>query len=148
MKSLQRADDRQTLLARLDRISDMTLPQWGSLTAERMLAHLGESMKMATGAIDVKAKSKLLLRTFPVKHLIVYLLPFPKGVPTSPELLAGACGSVDAARAEIRRLFDEFAARSASGRWPSHPTFGLLTARQWGVLTYRHFDHHLRQFGV
>jgi len=26
--------------------------------------------------------------------------------------------------------------------------FGRLSAKQWGVLMYRHVDHHLRQFGV
>ena len=25
---------------------------------------------------------------------------------------------------------------------------GTLTAQQWGILAYRHTDHHLRQFGA
>jgi len=41
-----------------------------------------------------------------------------------------------------------FATQSRSRVWPEHPAFGRLTARQWGVLGYRHTDHHLRQFGV
>lgn len=28
------------------------------------------------------------------------------------------------------------------------PAFGRLTRPAWGVLSYRHIDHHLRQFGV
>ena len=31
---------------------------------------------------------------------------------------------------------------------PETPAFGPLSARGWGVLTYRHLDHHLLQFGV
>ena len=32
--------------------------------------------------------------------------------------------------------------------WPDHPAFGALSRRAWGVLIYRHMDHHLRQFGA
>jgi hypothetical protein len=31
---------------------------------------------------------------------------------------------------------------------PVHPLFGPLTWREWGVATYKHADHHLRQFGA
>ena len=31
---------------------------------------------------------------------------------------------------------------------PVHPAFGDITTQAWGVLAYRHTDHHLRQFGV
>jgi hypothetical protein len=31
---------------------------------------------------------------------------------------------------------------------PAHPFFGPLNGRQWGVFCFRHFDHHLSQFGV
>ena len=30
----------------------------------------------------------------------------------------------------------------------AHPAFGKLSPRAWGVLAWRHTDHHLRQFGV
>ncbi len=29
-----------------------------------------------------------------------------------------------------------------------HPFFGKLTYEEWGVLIYKHFNHHLKQFGV
>lgn len=29
-----------------------------------------------------------------------------------------------------------------------HPFFGSMDDSQWGVLQYKHLDHHLRQFGV
>ena len=40
------------------------------------------------------------------------------------------------------------ASKSPTEVWPEHPAFGSLTHRAWGVLKYRHADHHLRQFGV
>ncbi len=29
-----------------------------------------------------------------------------------------------------------------------HPSFGPMSARDWDVLQYRHFDHHLTQFSA
>ena len=29
----------------------------------------------------------------------------------------------------------------------THPFFGSMTRPSWGILAYRHFDHHFRQFG-
>ncbi|MGH9801334.1 MAG: DUF1569 domain-containing protein, partial [Blastocatellia bacterium] len=31
---------------------------------------------------------------------------------------------------------------------PEHPAFGKLSTKDWGALTYKHMDHHFRQFGV
>ena len=36
----------------------------------------------------------------------------------------------------------------SDAEWQEHPAFGRLARRAWGVLAYRHLDHHLRQFGV
>jgi hypothetical protein len=30
----------------------------------------------------------------------------------------------------------------------SHPFFGQMSRTEWGRLTWKHLDHHLRQFGV
>jgi len=48
---------------------------------------------------------------------------------------------------ELRRLIQRFGGAEAqlSG---DHPLFGALTATEWGKFSYRHADHHLRQFGV
>lgn len=45
-------------------------------------------------------------------------------------------------------LLERFAARPPDATWPLHPAFGTLSRRAWGVLGYRHVDHHFRQFGV
>ena len=30
----------------------------------------------------------------------------------------------------------------------THPSFGNLKGDEWGILVYRHLDHHLQQFGA
>ena len=49
---------------------------------------------------------------------------------------------------ETQQLLDKLAARKDAATWPDHPAFGSMTERDWGVLAYRHADHHFRQFGI
>jgi hypothetical protein len=53
--------------------------------------------------------------------------------------------------ADVARLQDvmqRFAAKDPKSAFPEHAAFGRLSGAQWGVLMYRHTDHHFRQFGV
>ena len=135
------------ILRRIAEVDEASKARWGTLTADRMLSHLAESMKMAVGELEVASK-KLPIRYFPLKQLILYVLPFPKGAPTAPELLAGKSGPVDDHKTELRRLIAEFASRAGRKDWREHPAFGKMSEKAWGVLVYRHMDHHLRQFGA
>lgn len=146
-KTIWNDADRADMLARIGRITDDSKPRWGRMTADRMLAHLAESAKMALGTLPCKP-ANLPIRFFPLKQLIIYVFPFPKGSPTSPELLAGAEAPVGSLKPELQRLIGDLAARCDQKTWPIHPAFGKLSRDTWGVLTYKHFDHHLRQFGV
>ena len=147
MKSMFREVDRSSMIARIDRVASGAKPHWGKMNAEQMLAHLVESMRMAIGEIAPRSKN-LPIRHFPLKQLIVYFLPWPKGSPTAPELLPKESGTIDRGKSELARLLRLFAERANQTQWPEHPAFGKLTKKAWGVLTYRHCDHHLRQFGV
>ncbi|MBV9492887.1 MAG: DUF1569 domain-containing protein [Acidobacteria bacterium] len=146
MKTLLSDTDRKRMLERIASVDPSAHGRWGKMTPDQMLAHLVESLKMAVGEIAPKPR-KAPMRFFPLKQLIVYVMPFPKGVPTAKELLSGDASSTAKSKAELQRLCDVFAKRRGERVWPDHPAFGRLSERAWGVLCYRHFDHHLRQFG-
>lgn len=60
-----------------------------------------------------------------MRWLVIYVVPWPKGkAPTAA------------------------AARGPSGSWAEHPAFGNMSGKDYGALIYRHFNHHLTQFGV
>ena len=89
---------------------------------------------------------------FPLKHLILYVLPFPKGAPTAPalkpELKPNAVASFEEEREALLELLERIGTGLREGVGPTHPLFGPLSWREWGVTTYKHADHHLRQFGA
>jgi hypothetical protein len=146
-KTLWNARVRYELLHRLERLSPEAKPLWGRMNAPQMLAHLAKWMQMADGDLET-ADKKLLMRYPPLKQLIVYWMPWPKGVPTAPELICRDQFDWGTEYAAVRQMLVSFEKRDPEAPWPVHPAFGRLTSRAWGVLGYRHTDHHFRQFGI
>ena len=148
MASLWQEDRRHELQSRLERLTPEAPARWGKFNATRMLAHVNDALRMPLGEVTPAAR-KVPLRFFPLKQLIIFVLPFPKGVPTAPMLLARCDGAIF--RDEVQafaQILDRLAQRAAATSWPPHPAFGAMSTRAWGVLGYRHVDHHFTQFGV
>lgn len=147
MKTLWDESSRMELKERLTHLQSDAVAKWGRFNAPRMLAHVCSAMDMAKGELKTASRN-LPIRFTPLKQLIIYWLPFPKSVPTAPELLTGEPGDWAENVAGLRTRIDEFGARERNAQWPIHPAFGKLTPKAWGVLVYRHIDHHFKQFGV
>ena len=147
MKTMSDARACRELIARLERLSPEARPLWGTMTAPQMLAHLAGWMRMAKG--ELKASPRMpFMRYPPLKQLIIYWLPFPKGVQTAPELIISASADWAIEQTTVREDMLAFQKMHPNGLWPEHPVFGRMTPKAWGVFAYRHTDHHLRQFGV
>jgi hypothetical protein len=147
MKSIWDAAVRNDLQNRLMQLTPDSPARWGRMTAPRMVAHLADSARMALGELAVSPKN-LPIRYPPLKQLVIYWMPFPKNAPTAPELVSQTSVDFERERKAAGALLQRLAAPPDGGRRPEHPAFGKLSERAWGVLVYRHYDHHLRQFGV
>jgi hypothetical protein len=148
MGSILKESDRAAICARLRSLSDSSTARWGKMSVTEMLEHLRLSAQMAVGDLNLPSSNKRAFQLFPLKHLILYVLPFPKGAPTAPGLLPVAGPSLEEERAALLALFDRIVAGPRAGTGPAHPLFGPLSWREWGVVTHKHVDHHLKQFGV
>ncbi len=137
--------DRHQLIDRLRRVTPDRAPLWGTLTAPRMLCHVTDQLRVATGVIIGRHRDTLFRRTL-IKWVAVYSsMQAPPGrVQTVPEMLGTAPTTWDADLATCIRLINEVGLGKANGR---HPAFGALSGAEWGRLGWKHFDHHLRQFG-
>ena len=147
MKSVFHQADRLALAHRLDAVTTASTPLWGRMDSRQMLAHLSDGVRMALGELDVRPKGGPL-RFAPLRHAIIYWVPFPKGAPSAPELLARRAEDWDAERAALKHLLERLGALEGAREWPDHPAFGRMRSRDWGALMHKHVDHHLRQFGA
>ncbi|MBC7842412.1 MAG: DUF1569 domain-containing protein [Gemmatimonadaceae bacterium] len=145
MPSLNNAADRASLIARLEKLAPDMQPRWGRMSAPKMLAHITDAFRMALGDLPVKPKKIPLVGSFPVKQLVIHVLPFPKNSPTAPEIISREPEAFDVERSNAKALIARLAGNVT---YATHPIFGSLTKSEWGALGYKHFDHHLRQFGV
>jgi Protein of unknown function (DUF1569) len=148
MGTILNEGDRASINNRIRSLSASSTRRWGSMELVGMLRHLQLSARMTLGEMEVPSANKRAFHVFPLKHLLLYVLPFPKGAPTAPKLKPDAAESLEEERATLLELLDRIGTGPREGMGPEHPLFGPLTWREWGVVTYKHADHHLRQFGA
>lgn len=148
MGSILNEANRAEISSRVRSLSVSSTRRWGSMDVVGMLHHLRLSARMTLGELPVPSANKRPFQLFPLKHLILYVLPFPKGAPTAPELKPSDAESFEEERAAVLELLERIGTGPREGAGPAHPLFGPLSWREWGVVTYKHADHHLRQFGA
>ena len=136
------------LVTRIRQLRPDSARKWGQMNAATMQAHLIAGMRMTLGTLQVTPKKTPLANPLGRWLVIHSPFPWPKGAPTGDELKDPPSQDFEAEREELLRLLGVVNQRAQSESWPAHPAFGPLSARDWGVLVWRHTDHHLRQFGV
>lgn len=142
---------RARLESRLNSLTADAEPKWGKMNAAQMCCHLSDSIRTAIGEKPCADVSSFASRAV-LRPLAVHVLPVPKNLPTLPELdrdkLGTAATDLESDRATLLSLMDKMCALGDGHAWAAHGKFGPLTRKEWGLLAYKHFDHHLKQFGV
>lgn len=151
-RTIRNASDLDALRRRMGSLRPDSRPLWGTMDAERMLLHVANGLEQALGERPDDYRGNFLMRSF-AKWLVVRVLPrMPHGAPTSPAMLAerddSRPSSFEADRARVLALLERNADRPARQPFADHPAFGPLSHEERGILTWKHVDHHLRQFGA
>ena len=145
-RSIFNAKDRQSIHSRLNALDPAARAQFGRMTPAEMICHMKDALEVATGAAPSKIIPSGLSNPL-LRRLVIYYMPWPKGkVKTAPEMLKTRPEAWEADRARLRALLHAAAERGPDGSWAVHPAFGKISGKDYGVLIYLYFDHHLRQF--
>jgi hypothetical protein len=152
MKSLADPDIRISAVERLKTVQADSPARWGKMNAHQMVCHLSDSFRLALRERTASPATGFFQRTI-VKWIALYLpAPWPKGLPTRPEMEQGAGGTPPDAFAEDRRglvvLIERFSRSDTSFEGVQHPLFGEMSKAEWLRWGWLHVDHHLRQFGA
>jgi hypothetical protein len=120
------------------------------MTPHEMLCHLSDSFRGMLGERQVSSANWSPLRRYVFKWIAFHTpLPWPKGIDTLPEVNPHRAGTkpieFERDRSELLAVMRRFVA--ADARYVPHPMFGEMTRDEWLIWTFRHVDHHLRQFG-
>jgi hypothetical protein len=143
---------RSSLSFRILLLTPKAERRWGTMTAAQMLLHIAAGMEQALGRREDEDASNLLLRTVGRIAVLRILPKFPRGLATSKAMsqtgVATNPAEFDGNRDKVLALLEECGAWPTHRAMPIHPTLGPLTNAERGILTWKHLDHHLRQFGV
>ncbi|MBT8291153.1 MAG: DUF1569 domain-containing protein [Muriicola sp.] len=147
MKSLFESEAYGEILSRLDQLKASDSGLWGKMTVGQMVWHCQVPLKVAVSNKPNSKKGNLLVRWF-FKKSLYNDRPWRKNLPTSPFAKTTEAKDFTTEREKLRALITEFHQLNNRKTWSPHPLFGRLTHEQWGMMQYKHLDHHLRQFGV
>ena len=150
MSSIFNDQDKNELLQRIEKLSPANSALWGKMSVSQMLTHNTEGIKMTSGELKprrVPFPVSIIGRV--IKSRVLAAGEFRKNVPTAPELTITDARDFEQEKVRlIAAVNDVYAMGEAGIKSDVHPFFGKMTQKEWGILTYKHLDHHLRQFGA
>lgn len=135
------------LIARINKLTPDTKGKWGKMNVAQMLAHLQEPLHVAMGTKEIKGTFffNLLMPFF--KKTLWDEKPWKKGLPTDKTYVkTNAQFDFETEKNKLLSLVNQFSEETATMK--KHPVFGTMTQEQWSKSAWKHFDHHLQQFGV
>ena len=138
---------REKFRKRIGKLSPRSERRWGTMSPQKMICHLGDQVRLALGEVDARPIPGPM-RYAPMRWLALYVIPWPHGFKGPPETFTTSAREWERDVVALESLLEEFAARSDQRVWPEHPVFGRMSGPLWAQFTCKHFDHHLRQFGV
>lgn len=150
MKNLFEAARVKEVKERLALLRPDSERRCGKMNVPQAVAHCSAGLELALG--DKTPPRVLMGRIFGwiVKPLALRDDgPMRRNSPTIKDLVVQDERDLRTERERLSGLIDRFAAAGRAGctKHP-HSFFGRLTPDEWAILTYKHLDHHLRQFGV
>lgn len=135
------------LQSRLQQLTPESNAQWGKMNVAQMMKHCQSPLQLAVGKEEVAMKPNWLIKFF-FKKMMYSPKPFKKNAPTPPIFQVTDERDFNKEKEQLKHWMQElWNDRDNESRRP-HPVFGEFTKDQWGIMQWKHLDHHFRQFGV
>ena len=147
VKNLLDAAVKQDIINRINQLTPQTQRQWGKMDVAQMLAHVQAPLGVALGIHTLKGNPvmKLILPLF--KKMLYDKKEWKPGLPTDKSFITtGQVKDFEKEKTQALDMLNRFTEANIVS--DKHPVFGKLTKEQWSKATWKHLDHHLRQFGV
>ena len=149
MPTLFNAADNNEILKRIHHLNSTSQPLWGKMSVSQMLAHCQQPLKVGFGELKLKRTLIGILFGSMAKKKFMGEGGFGKNLPTDKSFIFKEDKNFEEEKARLVQLIQRFAADGPNGLTDAiHPFFGKMTPDEWSILSWKHLDHHLTQFGV
>ena len=147
IKNLFDPSVKQEINDRINKLTAQTQRQWGKMNVSQMLAHVQMPIRIAFGTHQPKGSFLLRLIGPLFKSKLWDENPYKRSLPTDPTfIMTNSEKEFEKEKSALLELVDKFSKENLVSE--KHPVFGKLTKDNWSKATWKHLDHHLRQFGV
>lgn len=150
MPSLYNEADVKNILERLEKLTPESQRLWGTMNVAQMLAHCNVSLETAMGLNFPRRKliGRLLGPLLKWKYLDAK--PMVKNSITEDTYVTSAetFDFETEKRKAMHHVQNFYTCGPKHCTQHPHSYFGKLSPQEWATLKWKHFDHHLRQFGV
>jgi hypothetical protein len=140
------------IIARIERIPPGATPRWGALRRHTLIEHLIWIVRHSMGRSQQMPFFGNWFTCQLLAPLILNgLLPIPRNVRYPERLIAeGVTGRETGDLETLQALLEEYLDLVQAGELEPapHPLFGNIGIDGWERMHVRHFEHHLKQFGV
>lgn len=141
----------ETILPYLDKLTPETKALWGSMSAQRMVEHLTDTIRIATG----ENPQKLEIEEERIPRMLAFL---DSDKPMAQNIAVPfATIDMDLRHEELELAIDELVDtilhfeelyENNPALAEIHPFYGPLNYEQWNRLNSKHLTHHFTQFGL
>jgi hypothetical protein len=150
MKTLFNKSANDEIISRIEKLTPAAKRRWGKMNVAQMLGHLDLSFQVNFGIIQLK-RDLLLSTVFkPIaRRVLLGEKPFRKNMPTDKKVIPKGPVDFFAEKEKVIEMIKKYATNGPSiiSNNP-HNILGKITPEQSAFISYKHVDHHLRQFGV
>jgi hypothetical protein len=146
VKNLFDTTVKQDIINRINKLTPQSQAIWGKMNVAQMLAHCQVPLGVATGNHKLKGNFFIRLIGPLFKKQLFNDTPFKRNLPTDKSFIMTGIKEFEKEKQQLINMINSFSETNMSGE--PHPFFGKLTNGEWARGTWKHLDHHLRQFGV
>lgn len=151
MENIFDAAVAQSYINRINALKPETQPKWGSMTADRMLAHCNVTYELVYEPQKHKKPNAFIGFVIKImaKDMVTNDKPFKKNLGTGPQFKISDSRNFEH---EKKRLIgfiqktQQLGPAAFDGK--ASFSFGKLSTTQWNNMFAKHLNHHLEQFGV
>lgn len=149
MKTLFDPTINAQILERIEKLSSSSSPNWGKMNVTQMLAHLDLSLRVNFDEIELKKGLLGLLFGGITRIILLGEKKYPKYLPAHKNVLAKEVSDFLTEKNNVKNSIEKYVSKGPDGiSKKPHYILGKITHEESALLTYKHIDHHLRQFGV
>jgi len=146
VKNLFDPSVKQEIIDRINKLTPQTQRQWGKMNVEQMLAHVQLPISCAYGAHQVKGSFLLKLLGPLFKSVLYNEKPYKQSLPTDKSYVVVDTKDFEKEKQGLLEKLSMFSNDNIV--LLNHPVWGKMSKEQWSKATWKHLDHHLKQFGV